>query len=42
MRNGGTPKIDVDPETFDVLIDNIRTYIRPAKSFPLSQLLWFS
>ena len=42
VRNGGTPKIDVDPETFDVLIDNIRTYIRPAKSFPLSQLLWFS
>lgn len=42
VRNGGMPSIEVNPETFDVLVDGIRAYIPPAKSFPLSQLYWFS
>ncbi|WP_279067117.1 amidohydrolase family protein, partial [Alistipes finegoldii] len=42
VRNGGMPKIDVNPETFDVLVNDIRAYVKPADKFPLSQLLWFS
>ncbi len=42
VRNGATPAIDVDPETFDVLVNGVRAYIRPAREFPLSQLYWFS
>lgn len=42
VRNGATPTIDVDPETFDVLVNGVRAYIRPAREFPLSQLYWFS
>jgi len=42
VRNGGMPQIDVDPETFDVLVDGVRAYVQPAREFPLSQLYWFS
>ena len=42
VRNGGVPKIDVNPETFDVLVNDVRAYVKPAEKFPLSQLLWFS
>ena len=42
VRNGGTPRIDVDPETFEVLVDGVRTYVQPAREFPLGQLYWFS
>ena len=42
VRNGGVPKIDVNPETFDVLVNDVRAYVKPAEKFPLGQLLWFS
>lgn len=41
VRNGGMPKIDVNPETFDVLVNDIRAYVKPPTNSP-SQLLWFS
>lgn len=40
--NGGTPRIDVNPETFEVLIDGVPAHIPPAKEFPLGQLYFFS
>ena len=42
VRNGGMPQIDVNPETFEVLVDGVRAYIKPARKFPLSQLYFFS
>ncbi len=42
VRNGCTPHIDVNPETFDVLVNGLRAYVKPADRFPLSQLYWFS
>ncbi len=42
VRNGGMPRIDVNPETFDVLVNGVRAYVTPAREFPLSQLYWFS
>ncbi|MBR5138163.1 MAG: urease subunit alpha [Alistipes sp.] len=42
MRNCANPKIDVNPETFDVMINNQRIDIKPAKEFSLGQLYWFS
>ena len=42
VLNGGMPRIDVNPETFEVLVDGVRAYIEPAEKFPLSQLYWFS
>lgn len=42
VRNGAMPKIDVNPETFDVFVDGVHAYVPPAKEFPLSQLYWFS
>ena len=42
VRNSATPRIDVDPETFDVLVDGVRAYVKPAEKFSLSQLYWFS
>ncbi|MDD3108008.1 MAG: urease subunit alpha [Alistipes sp.] len=42
MYNGAMPKIEVNPETFDVTVDGVRAYVAPAKSFALSQLYWFS
>ncbi len=42
VRNGAMPRIDVDPETFDVLVNGVRAYIEPARSFSLGQLYWFS
>lgn len=42
VLNGGTPRIEVNPETFEVLVNNVRAYVKPASEFPLSQLLWFS
>lgn len=40
--NTATPQIDVNPETFNVYIDGTLAYVPPAKSFPLTQLYWFS
>lgn len=42
VRNSALPKIEVNPENFDVFVDGERAYVAPAKSFPLSQLYWFS
>lgn len=42
VRNGGMPSIQVNPETFDVMVDGVRAYIPPAKEFSLAQLYWFS
>ena len=42
LHNGATPRIEVNPETFDVLIDGVSAYIEPAKSFSLGQLYFFS
>lgn len=42
MFNGGMPSIEVNPETFEVLVNGVRAYIPPAKEFSLAQLYWFS
>lgn len=42
VRNGAMPHIDVDPETFEVRVDDELIKVDPAKSFPLTQLYWFS
>lgn len=40
--NNATPKIEVSPETFEVLVDGVHAYVPPAKKFSLTQLYWFS
>lgn len=40
--NSGMPTIDVNPETFEVLIDGKQAYVEAAKRFPLAQLYFFS
>lgn len=42
LRNSFSPRIDVDPETFEVMVNNIKAYVKPAKEFALGQLYWFS
>ena len=42
LLNTATPRIEVNAETFDVLVDGMRAYVPPAKSFSLGQLYWFS
>ena len=42
VLNGNMPKIDINPETFEVLVDGKSAYIPTAKKFPLAQLYWFS
>ena len=42
VRNTATPRIEVDPETFQVTVDGKLAYVEPAKSLPLAQLYWFS
>lgn len=42
VLNGANPQIDVNPETFDVTINGQRIDVKPAKSFSLGQLYWFS
>jgi urease subunit alpha len=41
VRNGGMPDIQVNSETFEVMVDGHRATVPPAKSFPLGQLYWF-
>lgn len=41
VRNGCTPQIDVDAETFDVMVNGIKAYVKPAEKFALGQLYWF-
>ena len=42
VLNGGMPRIDVDPETFSVMVDGVHAYVEPAREFALGQLYWFS
>ena len=42
VYNGNMPKIDVNPETFEVFIDGQQAYVKPAQKFSLGQLYWFS
>ena len=41
IRNCTMPRIDVDPETFEVMVNNIHAYVKPAERLPLAQLYWF-
>ena len=42
VLNGGMPDIDVDPETFAVMVNGVHAYVKPALKFSLAQLYWFS
>jgi urease subunit alpha len=42
VRNQAIPRIDVNPETFRVSIDGTPVELSPAKTFPLTQLYFFS
>jgi urease subunit alpha len=42
VRNGLTPRIDVDPETFAVKVDGKHATAPPAKSVALGQMYFFS
>ncbi len=42
VRNGNTPIIDVDPETFAVKVDGIHATVKPADTVSLGQLYFFS
>lgn len=42
LYNAGMPKIEVNPETFEVLIDGVPAHVPPAKEFSLGQLYFFS
>jgi len=37
LHNSICPKIDVDPQTFDVSVDGEIAYCDPAKTLPLTQ-----
>lgn len=42
LHNTGTPRIEIDPETFYVTVNGELAYVPPAKTLPLAQLYWFS
>jgi urease subunit alpha len=42
LHNGEMPRIDIHPETFEVLVNGVHAYVEPARTFALSQLYWFS
>ena len=42
VRNTAMPKIEVNPETFDVYVDGVLAYVPPCKNVALGQLYWFS
>ena len=42
VRNGNTPRIEVNPETFAVKVDGVHATVSPAKSVALAQLYFFS
>lgn len=42
VRNTATPRIEVNPETFEVTVDGYKAHVAPAKELPLAQLYWFS
>jgi urease subunit alpha len=41
VLNGATPRIEVNPETFEVMVDGVHAYVKPAERFALGQLYWF-
>lgn len=42
VRNGATPRIEVDPETFAVKADGVHATVEPLKTISLNQLYFFS
>ncbi len=42
VRNSGTPRIEVNPETFAVMVDGQHATVAPAKSIALNQKYFFS
>jgi urease subunit alpha len=41
IHNGETPHIDVNPETFEVMVNGSHAYVPPADKLSLGQLYWF-
>ena len=42
VRNAGTPKIEVSPETFAVTVDGKHATVAPLKTVSLNQKYFFS
>ena len=42
VLNCATPRIEINPETFEVMVDGVHAYVKPAERFALAQLYWFS
>ena len=42
VLNTATPRIDVNPESFEVSVEGVKVAIEPAKKVSLGQLYWFS
>jgi urease subunit alpha len=42
VRNSGTPKIEVNPETFAVTVDGVHATVPPLKTISLNQMYFFS
>lgn len=42
VRNSSMPKIEVDPETYEVTCDGVLTTIAPAKTLPLTRLFFLA
>lgn len=42
VRNSAIPKIEVDPETYEVTYDGVLATIDPAKTLPLTQLFFLA
>ena len=40
VRNNATPRIDVNPETYEVRVDGEIATCAPAESLPLTQLYY--
>jgi urease subunit alpha len=40
VLNGALPKIEIDPETYNVYMDGERITVKPAKTLPLTQLYY--
>jgi len=40
VRNDATPKIEIDPETYQVTVDGKIATCEPAKELPLTQLFF--
>jgi urease subunit alpha len=42
VLNNVAPQIDINPETFEVLVNGVHATAPAASTFSLSQLYWFS